>query len=82
MDDRQVHFVSMHRQKIRGSPIHACSSATMAAIGKPTEHGSSTYSSGGEDKMQTLKVWEPPAFSLAFFWSVSPVFFLPYMLAR
>jgi hypothetical protein len=42
----------------------------MSAIGKPTESGSSTFGSRGDDKIQSLKVWEPPAFCMAFFWYV------------
>jgi hypothetical protein len=47
------------------------SAAAMSAIGKPTTHGSNSISAtGGGDKIQSLKVWEPPSFCMAFFWYV------------
>jgi hypothetical protein len=46
------------------------SAAGMSAIGKPTESGSSAFGSRGDDQIQSLKVWEPPAFCMAFFWYV------------
>ena len=50
------------------------SAAGMSAIGKPTQTGSSSVFGGGGgegDKIQSLRVWEPPSFCMAFFWYVS-----------
>jgi len=49
------------------------SAAGMSAIGKPTQTGSSSVFGGGGgegDKIQSLRVWEPPSFCMAFFWYV------------
>lgn len=47
------------------------SAAGMSAIGKPTHSNSSPTFRGGGDKIQSLRVWEPPSFCMAFFWYVS-----------
>jgi len=51
-------------------PQLTSSAAAMSAIGKPTQ-SSSAFTGGVDDKIQSLRVWEPPSFCLAFFWCVS-----------
>ena len=46
------------------------SAAAMSAIGKPTHTHSHPSVGGGGDKIQSLRVWEPPSFCMAFFWYV------------
>ena len=46
------------------------SAAVMSAIGKPTHIHSHPSVGGGGDKIQSLRVWEPPSFCMAFFWYV------------
>jgi hypothetical protein len=69
MVNSQIHLVRPTHlsHKIRGKGANA-SAAGMSAIGKPTHHGSSF--AGGGDKIQSLRVWEPPSFCMAFFWYV------------
>jgi hypothetical protein len=37
-------------------------------MGKPTDKPISPF--GSEDRIQSLRVWDPPDFCLAFFWYV------------
>lgn len=43
-----------------------CSAAVMSMLGRPTDKPISPF--GAEDRIQSLRVWDPPEFCLAFFW--------------
>ena len=43
----------------------------LSIFGYQTQNHS--YSGNNTEKIQSLKVWEPPEWCLAFFWSVSPL---------
>ena len=55
------------------------SGALMSAIGRPQNNPLTGNSMPNEDRIQSLRVWEPPEFCLAFFWYVS---FCPISKAR
>lgn len=44
------------------------SAAIMSMLGRPIDTPISPF--GSEDRIQSLRVWDPPDFCLAFFWYV------------